>query len=176
MTAARIKRAANFTLQRTMGSRCSPLAAERGVRLHVTTAARIFGVLIAVLGLAYSAVAIYSLVNVEHTGTILEAVKAPEHKEFGFRSIEEWKDGVRINSWLFLSVGIGAVICGLGITARKEWARRIWLVASMLLVAFVLFVSVGSGDMWRRYIELLALALPSFALLTRSFTRTARAI
>jgi len=29
MTAARIKRAANFTLQRTMGLRCSPLAAER---------------------------------------------------------------------------------------------------------------------------------------------------
>ena len=32
MTAARIDRASNFTLQRTMGSRCSPLAAERGVR------------------------------------------------------------------------------------------------------------------------------------------------
>src|SRR5215475_10977613 len=31
MTAVRIKRASNFT-QRTMGSRCSPLAAERGVR------------------------------------------------------------------------------------------------------------------------------------------------
>jgi hypothetical protein len=31
MTAARIKRAANLTLQRTMGSRCSPLTAERGV-------------------------------------------------------------------------------------------------------------------------------------------------
>ena len=32
MTAARIKRASNFTLQRTMGSRCSRLAAERRVR------------------------------------------------------------------------------------------------------------------------------------------------
>jgi predicted RNase H-like HicB family nuclease len=32
MTAARIKRASNFTLQRAMGSRCSPLAAERNVR------------------------------------------------------------------------------------------------------------------------------------------------
>jgi len=30
MTAARIDRASNFTLQRTMGSRCSPPAAERG--------------------------------------------------------------------------------------------------------------------------------------------------
>jgi hypothetical protein len=29
MTAASIKRAANVTLQRPMGSRCSPLAAER---------------------------------------------------------------------------------------------------------------------------------------------------
>ena len=29
MTAARIKRASNFTLQRAMSSRCSPLAAER---------------------------------------------------------------------------------------------------------------------------------------------------
>ena len=142
----------------------------------MTTAARIFGVVIAALGLAYSAVAIYSLLNLEHTGTILEAAKAPEHKEFGFRSIEGWKDGVRFNSWLFLAVGVGAVICGLGITARKEWARRIWFVASTLLVAFVLFVAVGSGDMWKRYVELLALALPSFALLTRSFTRTPRAI
>ena len=32
MTAARIKRASNFTLQRTMASRCSRLAAERRVR------------------------------------------------------------------------------------------------------------------------------------------------
>jgi len=30
MAAARIKPASNFTLQRTTGSRCSPLAAERG--------------------------------------------------------------------------------------------------------------------------------------------------
>lgn len=31
MTAARIKRASNFTLQRTVGSGYSPLTAERGV-------------------------------------------------------------------------------------------------------------------------------------------------
>ena len=151
-------------------------AAEQHVRLHMTTAARVFGVLLAALGLAYGAVAIYVLFNVEHTATVLDALKAPEQKEFGFRSIEEWKQGVRFNSWLFLGVGAAAAVCGAGIAVRKEWARRSWVAASILLVLFVVIVAFAGGEGWKRYVELLAFALPSFALLVRSFAREERAI
>jgi hypothetical protein len=37
MTPARVTWASNFTLQRTMGSRCSPLAAERGRSAQMVT-------------------------------------------------------------------------------------------------------------------------------------------
>jgi len=142
----------------------------------MATAARIFGLLLAALGLAYSVVAVYALFNVEHTATVLDVLKAPEQKEFGFRSIEEWKQGVQFNSWLFLGVGAVAAVCGAGIAARKEWARRSWVAASTLLVLFVVIVAFWDGDVWKRYVELLAFSLPSFALLMRSFARDERAI
>ena len=146
------------------------------VRLHMTSAARIFGVLLAVVGLAYSAVAVYGLFNVENAATVLETMKTPEQKAFGFRSIEEWKHGIRFNAWLFLAVGAAAVVCGAGIAVLKEWARRSWLVASVLLVVFVAIVVAGTDDVWKRYVGLLAFALPSFALLARRFKRENGAI
>lgn len=97
-------------------------------------AARIFGAVLAVVGALYSAVALYTLFNVQETASALEMINAPEHPEFGFTSITEWKEGVRFNSWLFLAVGAAAVVCGIGIIALKEWARRSWLIASVLLV------------------------------------------
>jgi hypothetical protein len=143
----------------------------------MATAARIFGVLLAVLGLAYGAVAVYGLFNVESAATVLEMMKAPEQKEFGFRSIDEWKQGVWFNSWLFFAVGTAAAVCGIGIAALKDWARRSWLAASVVLVIFVVIVLVWSGDdTWKRYVELLAIALPSFPLLLRRFQVEGRAI
>jgi len=142
----------------------------------MATAARIFGLVLVVLGLAYGAVAAYGLFNAENAATVLETMKAPEHREFGFRSAEEWKQGVQFNSWLFLSLGAAAVVCGAGIAARKEWARRSWLLASILLLIFLAVVAAASGEVWKRYIELLAFALPSFALLIRSFERKDGAI
>ena len=135
----------------------------------MTTAARIFGVLLIALGLTYGSVAAYGLFNTEGTAAFLEAMKAPEHQGFGFRSIEDWKEGVVFNSWLFLALGAVAAICGAGIAARKEWARRSWLLTSALLIIFVIVVAAANGEVWKRYIELLAFSLPSFALLIRSF-------
>ena len=89
----------------------------------------------------------------------------PERPDFGFTSIGAWKAGVQFNSWLFLGVGTAAIVCGIGIAALKEWARRSWLIASVLLVGFVVFAAVGYADVWRRYVELLAFALPSFIVL-----------
>jgi hypothetical protein len=142
----------------------------------VTTVARIFGVLLIALGLTYGSVAAYSLFNAEGTAAFLEATKAPEHQEFGFRSIEDWKEGVVFNSWLFLALGAVAAICGAGIAARKEWARRSWLLTSALLIIFVIVVAAANGEVWKRYIELLAFSLPSFALLIRSFEERNSAI
>lgn len=142
----------------------------------MATAARIFGVLLATLGLAYGAVAVYGLFNIEHAATFLDLLRVPEQKEFGFQSIEEWKQGVRFNSWLFLGVGAAATLCGVGIVAQKEWARRTWVAASTVLVLFVVIVAFADGEVSKRYVELLAFALPSFALLMRSFRREERAI
>jgi hypothetical protein len=141
----------------------------------MTTAARVFGLVLAVLGIAYAGVATYSLFNAEGAAG-LEAMKAPEHQAFGFRSVEEWRQGVLFNSWLFLGFGVAAAICGVGIVARREWARRSWLVASVLLVLFVIVVAAATGDVWKRYVELLAFAIPSFAVLMRSFERNKSAI
>lgn len=142
----------------------------------MTTAARVFGLLLAVLGIAYAGVATYSLFNAEGAAGFLDAMKASGHQAFGFRSVEEWRQGVLFNSWLFLGFGVAAAICGTGIVARREWARRSWLVASVLLVLYVIVVAAATGEVWKRYVELLAFAIPSFAVLMRSFERNKSAI
>jgi hypothetical protein len=135
------------------------------VRLHMTTAARVFGILLVIAGLTYGAMAIYMLSHVNEVATTLEMAKAPEHKEFGFASVQDWKEGVRFNAWLYLALGLGATVCGIGITALREWARLFWLGISALLVGFVLFVAIRHSEVWIRYVELLAFAIPSFILL-----------
>jgi hypothetical protein len=52
----------------------------------------------------------------------------------------------------------------------------LWLLTSALLIIFVIVVAAASGEVWKRYIELLAFALPSFALLIRSFEGSNSAI
>jgi sterol desaturase/sphingolipid hydroxylase (fatty acid hydroxylase superfamily) len=133
------------------------------------TAARVFGLLLAVLGIAYAGVAIYSLFNADSAAGFLELMKASKNQAFGFGSVQEWRQGVLFNSWLFLGFGVAAAICGAGIAAKKEWARRSWLVASVLVVIFVIVVAAVSGEVWKRYVELLVFAIPSFAVLARSF-------
>jgi hypothetical protein len=140
------------------------------------TAARVFGILLVIAGFIYGAMAIYMLFHVDEVATTLELAKATEHKEFGFALIESWKSGVRFNAWLYLVVGLAAAICGTGIAALREWARLSWLAASILLIAFVLFVLIQHPDVWTRYVELLAFAIPSFILLRGRWLKVENAI
>jgi hypothetical protein len=142
----------------------------------MTTAARIFGVLIAIAGLAYVAIAVYVFLNIEHTAALLDWAKAPEHKEFGHRTIGEWKQGAWFNASVFFGVGVAAAVCGAGLARLEEWARRSWLIASGLLVVFVVGVAASTGGEWMHYGDLLAFALPSFVLLRRRFGKHERAI
>lgn len=144
--------------------------------MHMALVARIFGAVLAVLGALYGAVALYMLFTMDGTASVLEMAKAPQQPEFGFMSIDEWKAGVRLNSWLFLAVGTTAIVCGVGIVALREWARRSWLVVSVLLVVFVGIVAVGYTEGWKRYVELLVLALPSFIVLYGKLGKGDRAI
>jgi hypothetical protein len=140
------------------------------------TAARIFGIFLVIAGILYGAMAIYMLSNVNEVASILEMAKATEQKEFGFASIEDWKGGVRFNAWLYLTVGLAATVCGVGITAHREWARISWLVASTLLLSFVLFVVFQYAGAWIRYVELLTFTIPSFVVLRRKLESTENAI
>jgi hypothetical protein len=142
----------------------------------MTTAARIFGALLAIVGFAYGAMAIYAFFNIDDTATFLDWLKAPEYKEFGPQTIDEWKRGAWFNASLFFVVGVAAAVCGTGIAALREWARRSWLIASGLLVVFVLVVAITAEDGRRRYLELLAFALPSFVLLRMRLTKNDGAI
>ena len=49
----------------------------------MATAARVFGVLIAIAGIAYAGIAFYFFFNIESTAAVLEWAKATEHKAFG---------------------------------------------------------------------------------------------
>jgi hypothetical protein len=138
-------------------------------------AARTFGAVLVIFGLAYGALSVYALLNVDTTASTLEAMRAHEHKGFGFSSVGEWKDGVEFNAWLFLIVGTLAAVCGAGISVRKEWARRCWVLASAILVIYVLGVGFSRGA-WQPHIELLVFAAPSFALLLKRFDRPDGAI
>jgi hypothetical protein len=131
----------------------------------MTTAARVFGIMLVVAGLIYGAMATYALLHVDEVATTLEMAKAPKHKEFGFASIQDWKGGMRFNAWLYLSFGVAATVCGIGIAALREWARLSWLAASALLIGFVLFVVIEHSNVWSRYVDLLAFAIPSFIVL-----------
>jgi hypothetical protein len=131
------------------------------------TAARVFGILLVIAGIAYSAMAIYMLGRVDEIATTLEIAKATEHKEFGFASIEDWKRGIRFNIWLYLTIGLTAIVCGLGIAAQKEWARKAWLTASAILLGYLLIAAAYNPVPWVFYVELLAFAVPSFVLLRR---------
>ena len=142
----------------------------------MTTAARVFGILLVVAGLIYGAMATYTLFHVDVVATTLEMANAPERKEFGFRSIQDWKVGMRFNAWLYLAVGLAATVCGIGIAALREWARLSWLSASALLVGFVLFVVIQHSEVWARYVELLAFAIPSFIVLRGKWVKSENAI
>jgi hypothetical protein len=142
----------------------------------MATAARVFGILIAIAGIAYCGMAAYFFFNIEHTAAVLDWAKATEHKDFGHRTIGEWKQGAWFNASVFFAVGVAAAICGIGIARLKEWARRTWLIASGLFVLFVIAVAVSSGGEWLHYGDLLVFAIPSFVLLHRSFSHADRAI
>ena len=142
----------------------------------MATAARVFGVLIAIAGIAYAGIAFYFFFNIESTAAVLEWAKATEHKAFGHRTIGDWKQGAWFNAALFFAVGVAAVICGAGIATLKEWARRAWLTISGLSVLFVIAVAVSSGGEWLHYGDLLVFALPSFVLLHRRFSNASSAI
>ena len=129
-----------------------------------------------IAGVLYGGVGAYGSFQIDKTASTLEKAKAPEHKEFGFRSIKEWKDGARFTMSLFLGLGLAAIVCGAGIVALQEWARIAWLVASVLLVALVAFLVIEHPGRWRSYLELLAFALPSFVVLYGRFAKNERAI
>ena len=141
--------------------------------MHVTLAARTFGAVLVVLGLAYGALSIYALLNVDEMAGVLQTMRATENKDFGFSSVRDWKESVQSNAWLFLIIGAGAAVCGVGILAKKEWARKCWLFASALVAFYVLFVGLSHGA-WQPHIELLAFAAPSFALLIKKFERKSK--
>ena len=132
--------------------------------------------MLVIAGLIYGAMAIYMLTHVDEVATTLEMAKATEHKEFGFASIEGWKAGTRFNSWLYLAVCVVATVCGIGITALREWARLSWLGASVLLIGFVLFVVIRHSEIWARYVGLLAFAIPSFIVLRGKWAKAENAI
>jgi hypothetical protein len=157
-------------------SALSTVRQNANVRLHMATAARVFGILIAIAGIAYCGMAVYFFFNIEHTATVLDWAKATEHEAFGHRTIGEWKQGAWFNASVFFAVGFAAAICGMGIARRREWARRTWLIASVLFVLLVIAVAVSSGGEWLHYGDLLVFALPSFVLLYRRFSNANRAI
>lgn len=129
-----------------------------------------------IAGLTYGAMAVVLLSHVDEIASTLEMVKATEHKEFGFASIEDWKGGARINAWLYFTVGLTATICGAGIAARREWARLSWLVVSTLLLGFVLFVAVRDSEVSVSHVELLAFSIPSLIVLRRRLAQAEDAI
>lgn len=136
------------------------------------TAARAFGILLVIAGVIYGAIAIYFLSNLDGIAATLEMSKVTKHKEFGFASIGDWKRSVGLDAWLYLTVGLAATVCGTGIAAGREWARMSWLVASTLILGFVLFVALVSTF----YFDLLAFAVPSFVLLRRNLGSTKNSI
>jgi hypothetical protein len=138
--------------------------------------ARIYGGILAIAGALYSGLAIYILFHVQEMAATLEFARAPERPEFGFVSIEAWSSGMRFNSWIFLSVGLPALICGIGIVSLREWARLLWLGVSAVITAAVIMWLYWHASMWKNAFELLMFAVPSFIFLRTRFARRTRAI
>ena len=131
------------------------------------TILRIFAVALIISGVAYAAVAILMLFNVEEIARLLDSMGATEHKEFGYLSVDDWQRSMTLTSWFNLVLGIAACVCGVGILKQQQWARISWLIVSIILSGLFLFFVVPHPEMWSRYIELLVFAIPSFIVLSR---------
>ena len=131
------------------------------------TILRIFAVALIIAGVAYGAVAILMLFNVEEIARLLDFLGTTEHEAFGFMSIDDWKRSMTLTSWFYLVLGITACVCGVGIFKHQEWARLSWLIVSVALSGLFLILVVQHPEMWSRYIELLVFAIPSFIFLSR---------
>lgn len=141
------------------------------VRLHMKTITRILGVALIIAGIVYGTVALLVLLNIEETARLLDLVGATKREEFGFASVNEWKESMRFTSWFYLVLGLTACVCGIGIVMLQEWARVSWLLGSLALVALFVFFVSKNPEYWPCYADLLIFSIPSLLLLNHKFKK-----